>query len=144
MNNFKVGDKVYFGRAQGEKTLGEIVKVNRSSVKVKQLESRGTMRDYKVGMIWKVAPTLIYPADLNAAPKKRDESTIMKDIVGCYCSLSPENLTGDGEYPRHIVERRRTEYNQKLLALLNEIGRHVSEDEAYASDRAASMAANPG
>ena len=29
-----IGDRVYFGRKQGEKTLGEIVKINAKSVKV--------------------------------------------------------------------------------------------------------------
>ena len=37
----KVGMKIYFGRANGEKTLGEIVKVNSKNLKVRQLEQRG-------------------------------------------------------------------------------------------------------
>lgn len=50
----RVGDKVMFGRRFGEKTLGEVVKVNRTRVKVKQLEARGTMRDYPIGTVWTV------------------------------------------------------------------------------------------
>ena len=59
---FKVGDKVYFGRKNGEKTLGEIVKVNRKTYKVRQLESRGMYRDHAVGTRWNVAKSLVTDA----------------------------------------------------------------------------------
>ncbi len=138
----KAGDKVYFGRENGEKTLGEIIKVNAKSVKVRQLESRGTMKAHKVGTIWKVAPKFCTPADPGAVPAKdsepapkRTEAEILKDIANCYSGLSPENLTGDGEYPAHVVARKRADLNRCLLGLLNEIGRPVSESEAYASLR---------
>lgn len=139
----KAGDKVYFGRANGEKTLGEIVKVNAKSVKVRQLESRGTMKAHKVGTVWKVAPSFVTPADQGAvpasdtvaAPPLRGDAEILKDIADCYSGLSPETLSGDGEYPPHAVARRRADLNRRLLGLLNEIGRPVSESEAYASLR---------
>ena len=53
------GDRVLFGRTYGEKTLGEVVKVNRVKAKVKQLESRGTYKDYPVGTIWTVPLNLL-------------------------------------------------------------------------------------
>ena len=53
-----VGQQVYFGRANGEKSLGEIVKVNRVQFKVKLLEARGTYRNHKVGGLWTVPPSL--------------------------------------------------------------------------------------
>lgn len=52
---FKVGDRVRFGRQNGEKTLGIIMKVNGRTVKVRQEEARG---QHPVGLIWNVAPTL--------------------------------------------------------------------------------------
>lgn len=63
INECYVGQKVYFGRNNGEKTLGEVVKVNRKKVKIKQLESRGTQRSYPVGTVWTVPPTLCTPAN---------------------------------------------------------------------------------
>jgi hypothetical protein len=54
----KVGMRVYFGRSHGEQTLGEIVKVNRAKLKIKQLESRGTMKSYPVGTVWTVPASL--------------------------------------------------------------------------------------
>ncbi len=57
-----VGQHVLFGRQNGEKTLGEIVKVNQKNVKVKTLESRGQRRSYAVGSVWSVPKSLIFPA----------------------------------------------------------------------------------
>lgn len=58
IRDYKVGDKVIFGRNQGEQTEGTVVKVNRTKLKVRQDESRGTMRSYPVGTIWTVPPSL--------------------------------------------------------------------------------------
>lgn len=57
-SEMKVGMKIYFGRTHGESTLGEVVKVNPSKVKVRQLEARGTMRAYPVGTVWTVPASL--------------------------------------------------------------------------------------
>ena len=57
------GDKGYFGRRNGQKTYGEVVKVNRKTVKVKQLEVRGTQRDHAVGTVWTVPKSLWTPED---------------------------------------------------------------------------------
>jgi hypothetical protein len=140
----KVGMKVLFGRSQGEQTLGEITKVNSVKCKVKQLESRGTMKSYPVGTIWGVpaslmTPTVTSPAgwQMAVAPvvapakPKRPDAEIMNDIESCYNQLSPENLTCDGECSRSEVARRRTAINARLKVLFAEIGRKVSEDEAY-------------
>lgn len=62
-STIKVGDKGYFGRNNGEKTYGEVVKVNRKTLKVKQLEDRGTQKAHNVGTIWTVAKTLWTPED---------------------------------------------------------------------------------
>jgi hypothetical protein len=76
MTEFKKGDKVYFGRKNGEKTLGEVTKVNRKTYKVKTLESRGTKRSYEVGSVWTVPKTLCWAADekparVTTAPRRR-------------------------------------------------------------------------
>jgi hypothetical protein len=137
--SFKVGDRVLFGRTHGEKTLGEVVKVNPKKLKVKQLESRGTMRDYPVGTLWAVPLTLVFPVAAQVAkaieatptPPKRDQSEIMKDILSVYCGLSPENLSCDGELSRSQVAARAKVLNTKLNNLFREIGRTVSETEAW-------------
>lgn len=58
INDFQVGDKVLFGRRNGEKTLGEVVKVNRKRLKVRTTETRGTRRTYSKGSVWTVPPSL--------------------------------------------------------------------------------------
>lgn len=60
---FKVGDKVIFGRQNGEQTHGTVVKVNSVKCKIRQDETRGTLRERPVGTIWTVPFSLIRLAD---------------------------------------------------------------------------------
>lgn len=136
----KVGDKVVFGRSHGEQTLGTVLKVNAKSIQVRQDESRGTMRSYPIGSKWKVPPSLCRKVEggqvtpVVEAPKpRRPEAEILRDILGVYADLSPENLTCDGELPRYMVVRRASALRAKLRALFTEIGREVSEAEAFRS-----------
>jgi len=54
VTDFKVGDRVFFGRKNGEKTEGTIIKVNRKTYKVQAAEMRGTYRDRSAGTAWSV------------------------------------------------------------------------------------------
>lgn len=56
-SQLKVGAIVLFGRPNGEKTKGKVIKVNRKSVTVETLEHRG--RHSSAGAKWKVAPSLL-------------------------------------------------------------------------------------
>ncbi len=62
---------------------------------------------------------------------KRSEEAIVKDISDCWCGLSPENLSCDGEAPVAYVQNMTLKLTTKLKALFKEIGRHVGEIEAY-------------
>ena len=57
----KVGMKVFFGRTHGEKTLGQIVKLNPTKAKVKTLENRGNGRGSAVGTEWGVPYSMMEP-----------------------------------------------------------------------------------
>lgn len=141
----RVGMKVYFGRRRGEKTLGEIVKLNDKSAKVKTLEDRGRSDRHFIGQEWGVPYSLMEPAEAGAtatpaAPVQReplkynpfdDNNTILEAILGVYSGLSPENLTADGELPRAAVRQRYAELQRKLKGLQIAYGREVSESEAY-------------
>lgn len=59
--NFKVGQKVHFGRPNGEKTLGEIIKLNPSKARIRTLEDRGSRS--VAGVVWTVPYSLIKPAE---------------------------------------------------------------------------------
>jgi len=146
MKTMKKGDKVYFGRGRGEKTLGEIVKVNPKSYKVKQLESRGTSKAYAVGTVWTVPHRLATPAEGGVpapAPMRRTPvapthpkgsrpvGEVLADINRCYSGLSPENLHCDGEASMAHVRRMSARLNRELRALFVEYGREVGEVEAY-------------
>ena len=138
---FKVGDRVLFGRGKGEKTLGEVVKVNRKNLKVKTLESRGrSRRGSKVGAVWTVAPKLCQPlsasraswlaADLGLEPsEKRSEEAIMMDIRGVYAALGMDmpldiGLTEAGTQRYSILKT-------KLDGYFAELGLEVFKSEAF-------------
>jgi hypothetical protein len=88
MNVFKVGDKVKFGRKFGEQTLGEVIKVNGRSVKVKTLAKRGALRSYPVGSVWNVAIGLVELVD-SAEESARLESIpeVAADVAAMYRAL---------------------------------------------------------
>jgi len=89
------GQLVYFGRRHGEQTLGKVEKVNRATVKVKQLESRGAFKDHKIGTLWNVARALVTPApvlDVEPAPSTGGES--MEEEIA---RLRRENAAFKGE-----------------------------------------------
>ena len=146
ITDFKRGDKVYFGRSFGEQTLGEVVKVNRVKLKVKQLDARGMHRSYPIGTVWTVPVNLCQKVDaqnnlagasvpvraLPAVPT-RTQAELGKAILSIYCALSPENLTCDGELPMAYVRKRRAQLNRELRQCFRELGRTVSESEAYQS-----------
>lgn len=110
----QVGMKVYFGRDDGEKTLGEIVKLNRVKAKVKTLETRGSGRGSGVGTIWGVPYTMITPADsqntftpkekLRYNPDNKIENLIIEAIMLCQAQLEPDNLVSDND--RVVLQRQ--------------------------------------
>jgi hypothetical protein len=110
---FNVGDKVVFGRKQGEKTLGVITKVNRRTYKIRQQGARGTKRIRPDGTIWTVAKALVEAAPSDSAePKSPPMWEPPKPVA--------EYLDADGvQFPR-------------LLAEINAVG---LTDEQYAALR---------
>lgn len=123
-----------------------VVKVNKKTVKVEQIEARG---EKPVGTVWNVSRSLCWkqgegagfvrvepkpkPVPVSSLKRFRTESAIMVDIAAVYNQLSPENLFADGEIPYHVGIARSKILKAKLEGLFLEIGRRVSEDEAFAS-----------
>jgi hypothetical protein len=62
---------------------------------------------------------------------KRPESVILEELRRVECDLSPENVSGDGEYPRSYVQQRVSELNRKKAALVAELGREPTDQELY-------------
>jgi len=160
-----VGMKVMFGRPNGEKTLGEVVKTNPSKAKVKTLAARGSTSP--AGAVWTVPYSLMTPAGvamLDEANGKPDPSVtaavtalvarmeddlpvtvsdfmphgdrlIMEAIVDTYFRLEPEVLTCDGELPAYKVMAVRNSLNRRLKHLFGALGRPVSERAAFQWDQ---------
>ena len=131
---FNVGDKVSFGRPNGEKTVGTIVKVNAKSLTIKQEGERGVGRVRTEGTMWRVHPSLVTKVTSAGGVTvaiKRDRDSIMREILGCFSGLSPENLWMDGEASPAQANARRKALTARLRALEGEIGHPVDESEAY-------------
>ena len=89
MNFFKAGDKVIFGRRRGEQTRGTVIKVNRTRVKVRQDESRGTK---PVGTIWAVPWGLLSPDSFSTpveAPAATDKPNPVQQMIDAATSADP-------------------------------------------------------
>lgn len=136
-----VGMKVYFGRENGQSTEGVVVKVNAKKAKVKTLEARGK---FPAGAVWSVPYSMLSTTGDVApvAPVKPDpivyspfqdhvEQLVLEAINSVYSGLSPENLTCDGEAPRHLIEARRRKLHRQLKGLFAAFGREVDENEAF-------------
>jgi hypothetical protein len=145
--DFRVGQKVYFGRERGEQTLGKIIKLNPTRAKIEILERRGNGRGSAPGSKWVVHYESLRPADTDAKPGavpppvKREpltynpfngnENLILEALVGVYSGLSPENLACDGEASAAHIRRTSAELNRQLRGLTLALGREVDEGEVY-------------
>lgn len=94
--------------------------------------TRATGDEYEVygGAIFGLGVSNVRASDILGTTKRSDEE-ILKSARGVYSSLSPENLTCDGELSRSAVASRRAMLNRALRALEAERGRKISEREAY-------------
>jgi len=143
----RIGTKVYFGRENGERTLGEIVKLNPTKAKVKALEQRSNGRGSTAGAVWGVPYSMLtlavvgvgsapFPApkekvELVYKPFDHIENLILEAILSVYIALSPENLSADGELPFSVVVPKRNALNRQLRGLNSAFGREVDEAEVY-------------
>jgi hypothetical protein len=137
-SNFKIGDKVLFGRPNGEKTLGVVEKVNAKFLKIRTLESRG---DKNAGVVWIVYLSLVEHAGDNQAPvihqpsaprsdfqstpapkKPRTEQDLVRALIEIDIQLSPENLSCDGEVPRSVWRKRAASLEAEQARLFAELG----------------------
>lgn len=146
--DFRVGQYVYFGRRNGEQTLGVIRKLNPTKAKIETLESRGRSHERHAGVVWSVPYSLMRPADsaapiqgnytppeskepLTYSPFDHTNNLILTAILDCYAGLSPENLSCDGEASMAHIRSTRNELNRKLRGLFLALGREVDEGEIY-------------
>jgi hypothetical protein len=150
-NDFLEGDKVYFGRENGQRTLGIIHKKNPKRAKVKLLEKRGHGFGSEIGSVWNVAygamehaeDTFVMkvggveqrldvrqPEPLKYHPFDEDNGILM-EILNCYNGLSPECLTCDGEASASRIRQQSAKLNRKLKYLQLAIDKQISEEQAY-------------
>jgi len=152
-----VNKQILFGRSNGEKTLGTILKVNVNKCNVRQDDMRGNA-GHPIGTIWRVPFEMIYVIGSDgeammippAPPEKKpitdfwimDNQHELHILSGIYCHLSPENLSGDGERPLWQVRKLRAELERKLKACFVLLEREIDEIECYkCTDRIKELAA---
>jgi len=73
----------------------------------------------------------ITPPELKYNPSGQVDNLLLEAILCVYSSLSPENLSGDGELPRSQVIARKVQLERKLNHLQQALGYNVSETQAY-------------
>ena len=56
---FQKGMIVEFGRRNGEKTRARVLRVNKRTLTVETVETRGTRKTHPVGSKWRVHPALV-------------------------------------------------------------------------------------
>ncbi len=61
----------------------------------------------------------------------RPESVVIDELRDVECALSPENLTGDGEFSRSEVKMRSRQLRSKRQMLVIELGREPTSKELY-------------
>lgn len=137
----RVGMRVYFGRSRGEKTLGEVVKLNDKKAKVKTLEGRGQGRGSGVGVEWGVPYSMMTPAEgeVVTAPAPAlvynqfdyINNLILEAMLMCYSGLSPENLSADGEASITHIRTTRARLERQLRGLQAAYGSTVTEEAIY-------------
>ena len=142
-----VGQQVYFGRPNGEQTLGRIVRINKKTASVDALEGRGSQED---GGKWLVGFSLLTAQLPNNVADVPDQFAQLKDsgpiaydpydvfhnpilsaIADCYNGLNPENLYADGERSRSEAQALARSIQSDLKKLQCQLGRLVSEDQAF-------------
>ncbi len=110
-NECKVGMKVYFGRPSGEKTLGEVIKTNPKSAKVKTLEARG---DRRAEGVWNVDYSFLTPAG-DAPVRESMETIALKLLELWYAAQNDFICTGPlGDATQAGIDLDREYQNYKL------------------------------
>jgi hypothetical protein len=132
---FRIGDIVEFGRPNGEKTEGKVVRVNAASITIEQTEARGQSRVREAGTKWRVHPSLVSlvgSASAAPAPKAaRSEADLIAALRRIESALSPENLFCDGERPRTEARRIESRLMAERIAVVAELGREPSPRELW-------------
>lgn len=136
---FRIGDIVEFGRPNGEKTEGRVIRVNAASVTIEQTEARGVSRIREAGAKWRVHPSLVRlvgaasaaPAPAPAPKAVRSEADLIAALRRIEASLSPENLYCDGERPRAEARRIEARLMAERRTLVAELGREPSPRELW-------------
>lgn len=143
--DYKIGMTVSFGRPNGEKTVGKIVKVNPKKLKIEQTEVRGRQKSHSIGTVWTVPKNerFVQVLDLDgelemfgktwtpAKPASRPDSEILADLVANSCAMSPENLSCDGELSRNMIRAKAMRLTRERKNLITELGREPTFDEEW-------------
>lgn len=145
MTDFKKDQQVRFGRNNGQQTLGVIVKVNRKTVKVRQLEARGVHKNHPVGSVWKVPKSLctlvkgaesakiVAPKPTRVVKSRKDVAleTQEKMVNACDLKTVPGYLKNSARYlDGHSLDRFGREMDSRRQKLYD-AERGVSKGESF-------------
>jgi hypothetical protein len=102
LTGIKIGSQVVFGRTNGEQTNGEVIKINRKSVKVRQTEVRhGNGRTPRQeGAIWNVHPSLL---KLENSMKTVLPTNLVRTLTPCCYFTKGDRVTFESKEGDKVV-----------------------------------------
>jgi hypothetical protein len=102
---------------------------------LRTINSKTCTVDMQQGGYMRVPPGMLTREDKLPEVKAQTPDDLMREILDCYCGLSPENLSCDGEASRASIITRKRELDRRLEMAFRKLGRRVSETEAYEWER---------
>lgn len=116
-------------------SYGKIIKINNTEYKVAGIRSSARTKCVIINRVGDNKTFITTADDLNRrlteGQPKRPIDVVMGELLDVECSLSPENLSCDGELSASKVQMRRIELLRKRGALERELGRTVTSDEVW-------------
>lgn len=152
----RINMEVVFGKVGGQLTKGTIVKLNRTSVKVRAEEARGRSQE---GVTWRVPYSLLHTPAVTVVEGNRSrnkqveqsstnivetlsynvlqnpaEQLVLEAIASCYSQLNYESLKVNSDTPSDVANEildKRDRLINMLDGLFAAYGKNVSEKAAY-------------
>jgi hypothetical protein len=123
-DQLRIGTQVHFGRIDGEKTLGEIVKLNHKTAKIRQLQPR---TNKPVGTIWNVEYSLITATFINQDPIPYNPHDVIQNLLLSTLDAVFQELNKAKQQPPYLVNKQKLVLARQIAGIRLALGFEASE-----------------